>query len=219
METVSESPQPDGSKPFFTREEARVVACLIEKQLTTPKYYPLTPKALTAACNQKSSREPVMNLSEGEVRHVANVLAQRGLVRVDSGDRTYRISHRIKHSFELTPAELAVLAVLLLRRPQTLNDILRRTSRMAESEDIHDVHRVVEKLITRDTPLAVLLPQGSGQREDRYTHTLCGEISAETYDIKPPVLPEADHSRLNKLEQRLDALETTLDELLRKIGE
>ncbi len=218
MDPKKESTAP-GDQPFLTPPEARVLAALMEKQLTTPKYYPMTPNALTQACNQKSSREPVMNLSEGEVRHVLNLLEHRGLVKVDSGDRTYRISHRLKQHFDLERPELAVLTVLMLRFPQTLNDVLRRTTRMAEFADTDEVRLVLESLIERERPLAVLLPRGPGRREDRYWHTLCGEVKEETRGPETGRGADTAADRLARFEDRLDVLEARIEELMQQIGE
>lgn len=219
MDNPNEPLAPRDENVFLTPQEARVLAALMEKQLATPKYYPLTPNALTAACNQKSSREPVMNLSEGEVRHILNLLENRSLVKVDSGDRTYRISHRIKQTFDLERSELAVFTVLMLRMPQTLNDILRRTARMAEFTDTDEVQLVLEALRERDQPLAVLLPRGPGRREDRYWHTLCGEFKEERGIPNKDIVADGADERLTRLEERLDALESRLEEVLQQIGE
>ena len=203
-------------EPFLSAQEARVIASLMEKQLATPQYYPLTPNALTAACNQKSSREPVMNLSEGEVRHTANVLAGRDLVRVDSGERTYKISHRMQEYFDLDSNELSVLTVLLLRRPQTVNEILKRTARMVQFESIDEVHKVLGCLMNRDPVLAIRLPHTSGHREDRYGQTLYDQPvrdRAEKTDVEEP----ADSDRLDELELRVVELENQLSGLLKKL--
>lgn len=220
MENNNDSPTPSNENALLTPHEARVLAVLMEKQLTTPKYYPLTPNALTAACNQKSSREPVMNLSEGEVRHIINLLENRHLLKVDSGERTYRISHRVKSFFELDRSELAVLAVLMLRMPQTLNDILRRTARMVDFEDSDEVQLVVEELMDREKSLTVLLPRGPGHREDRYWHTLCGIVREEAAEeeIETPNTSVLAEQRIAQLEERLDVLESRVEDVLRQIG-
>lgn len=159
-----------------------------------------------------------MNLSEGEVRHILNLLEQRRLVSVDSGERTYRVSHRIKQTFDLERSELAVLTVLMLRYPQTLNDVLRRTARMVEFEDVDEVQLVLETLIERDPALAVLLPKGPGQREDRYWHTLCGACKAEflVAEAKESAKESSD-DLIARLEERLQELESKLDEMRQQI--
>lgn len=221
MEESNNTQPVSEEKAMLTPQEALVLAVLMEKQLATPKYYPLTPNALTTACNQKSSREPVMDLSEGEVRHLSNLLENRGLLQVDSGERTYRISHRVKQYFELNRSELAVLAVLMLRNPQTLNDILRRTARMVEFEDVEKVQLVVEEMIDREHALAVVLPRRAGCREDRYWHTLCGKLPEEPPEISAPeitTLKDDGNQRIDLLEERLDVLESRLEDVLKKIG-
>ncbi len=199
---------------LLTAEQARVLGALMEKQLATPKYYPLTPNALTAACNQKSSREPVMILSEGEVRHEANVLAQKGIVRVESGERTYKVFHLAKRYFDLDDAELSVLTVLLLRKPQTVNDIFRRTSRMYAFDQIADVSCVLERLIERESALAVLIPSSPGQREQRYFHTLFGKLDLES--MAKESATQSKTNRIDELEQRVAALEKQIENLLIK---
>ena len=198
-------------------EQARVLGALMEKQLTTPKYYPLTPNALTAACNQKSSREPVMMLSEGEVRHTANQLAQKGIIKVDAGERTYKISHLAKCYFDLNDAELSVLTVLLLRKPQTLNDILRRTSRMYAFDHAGDVSRVLRRLIERESALAVLIPSSPGQREQRYFHTLFGNLDLESMANESTT--QSKTNRIDELEQRVDTLEKQIEKLLLRLDD
>jgi len=218
MENINSSTEQIESKPFFTPEESRVVACLMEKQLTTPDYYPLTINALTTACNQKSNREPVMSLSEGQVGHIANVLAERGLVKVEYGDRANRISHCMKEYFSLNRAELAALNVLMLRKPLTLNDIQRRTTRMVAFEDQESVQLVLDTLIAHEQHLVVLLPPTPGLRGNRYAHTLCGNVSTENLRPAVPIKLAKDDDRLRKLEDRVTSLEATLLKLINKIG-
>lgn len=220
MDIADDSATGESSRPPLDPKEARVLASLMEKQLTTPNNYPLTPNGLKVACNQKSSREPVMSMTEGEVRHLLNLLENRGLVKVDSGERTYRVSHRMKQAYKLERGEMAILTVLMLRFPQTLNDIFRRTARMYEFSDVDEVQLVVEEMMERATPLAVLLPHSAGRREDRYFHTLCGEMEFEEPAPPPPLPVEAtpgQTERIELLEQRLDTLEARLDEVLQQM--
>jgi uncharacterized protein YceH (UPF0502 family) len=213
-------------QPFFSAAEARVAACLMEKELTTPDSYPLTIHALTLACNQKSSREPVMNLTEGEAGHIVNRLAERDLVRVDYSGRAPRVLHRLNRQLRLDRAQQAVITVLMLRRPQTLNDIRTRTERMASFDDIGTVRAVVDELAGRDPPLVVHLPRAPGQREDRYFHLLCGEGAAD--EAKAPAEKSAAmprgatvtgrDERLDALEARLDELETKFEAVLARLG-
>lgn len=203
-------------KSFFTPLEARVIAALMEKHLTTPKNYPLTMNSLKNACNQKSNREPVMNLTEGQIGHIVNDLVERKLAGLEYGDRANKITHRVCTELDLDRRQQAVLTVLILRKPQTLNDIKMRTARMVDFSDLEDVHRVVESLIEREMPLAVLIPKGSGRREDRYGHTLCGEITIEDLANDAPsihTLP-VENDRLDALEARIAVIEEKLGILM-----
>ena len=207
----------DQDTPTFSPAEARVLACLMEKELVTPDNYPLTVNSLTLACNQKSNREPVMNLSPGEVGHLANELAKRDLVRVEHGERAPRITHRMHRAYARNPAQQAVLAVLMLRRPQTLNEIRIRTERMVKFDGPEAALEVLEDLMRRNPPLAVCLPKGAGQREDRYAHTLCGPVEYEPAP-GPAEADPARRSRMESLEARIEVLETQLADLLERLG-
>lgn len=207
------------TEAMLTPKEARVLAALMEKQLTTPKNYPLTLNSLMLACNQKSNRDPVMKLLEGQVGKLVNTLADRDLTSIEYGDRANRIFHKMRGAFSLDQKQQAVLAVLMLRAPQTLNEIKVRTARMADFSDNNEIHDVLEDFISRDIPLAICLPKGNGRREDRYTHLLCGEVDEEIITSKaaPSSMKfneEIDKDtkeellqRISKLEERLDALE------------
>lgn len=223
MDNTDDTPDTQSPQPFFSAQEARVAACLMEKELITPDNYPLTIHSLTLACNQKSSREPVMHLTEGEVGRLVNVLAERDLLRVDYGGRAPRVSHRINRHLHLDREQQAVLTVLMLRLPQTLNDIRARTERMVGFDDNESVRAIVEDLMVRDPPLAEHLPRGPGQREDRYFHLLCGPEAAATPGAMaqgPAPASQRDErtpgndERLDALETRLAALEAKLDTLL-----
>ena len=150
--------------------EIRILGALIEKQATHPDTYPLTLNALVLACNQKTSREPVMNLSPGQVGQSLRALVGRGFTRLVMGSRADRWEHRVDKVLELVPAQVVVMGLLFLRGPQTLNELLTRSARMHDFEDTDQVQHLLERLIARD--LALLLPRQSGQREDRYMHAL-----------------------------------------------
>jgi uncharacterized protein YceH (UPF0502 family) len=207
-------------EPQFSPKEARVLACLMEKALTTPDGYPLTVNSLTLACNQKNNREPLMNLGLGEVGHLVTELSERQLLRVDYGGRANRISHCMDTAFSLNRKQQAVLAVLMLRDPQTLNEVRIRTERMADFAGAEETLGILENLMGREPPLAVCLPKGAGQREDRYAHTLCGMSPPETPQPRPAPSSRttADTDRLAALEQRVEALEHRLTALLERIG-
>jgi uncharacterized protein YceH (UPF0502 family) len=196
----------------FSLLEARVIASLMEKELTTPDNYPLTINSLTLACNQKSNREPVMALTQGDVGHAVNQLAERGLLRVERGDRAHKVSQRTTSAFGISRKQQAILAVLMVRRPQTLNDLRVRTERMADFSGTEEIAAVLGELMERDPPLVVCLPKGPGQREDRYAHTLCGEVQPEPSGPPLPAGP-AQPDRLESLERRVERLERMLEAL------
>ena len=188
-------------KNFFTAIEARIIAALMEKHLTTPNNYPLTMNSLKNACNQKSNREPVMNLSEGQIGHIINELVERKLAGLEYGDRANKITHRVCTELDIDHKQQAILTVLLLRKPQTLNDIKTRTARMVDFANIDEVHNTINSMIERKKPLAILIPKGSRRREDRYTHTLCGEVKIEDIATDTPLIktPSIENDRLDAL--------------------
>ncbi len=198
--------------PFITQQEARVIASLMEKHLTTPNNYPLTMNSLTNACNQKSNREPVMNLTEGQIGHTINVLVERKLAGLEYGERANKITHRVCTELDLDRKQQAVMTVLMLRKPQTLNDIKTRTARMADFLDIEEIQNVVNSLINRQNPLAILIPKGVGRREDRVAHTLCGKVDIKE-NTNEPIMADAivvENKRLDELEARITAIEAKL---------
>jgi len=198
--------------------EIRILGALIEKQATHPDTYPLTLNALVLACNQKTSREPVMNLSPGQVGQSLRALEGRGFARLVMGSRADRWEHRVDKVLELVPAQVVVMGLLFLRGPQTLNELLTRSSRMHDFEDTEQVQHQLERLIARD--LALLVPRQSGQREDRYMHALGDPADIETI-ISARQQPAERSSasagvsleRFEALEARIAALEARLAEL------
>jgi uncharacterized protein YceH (UPF0502 family) len=182
--------------------ELRVLGSLIEKQRTTPEQYPLTLNALRLACNQTSNRDPVLQLDEAQVRAAAQSLGQKGYARLATGpgSRTAKYRQLFQEALDLMPAEVSILAVLMLRGPQTAAELKARTERLAP---IDDVRAVLELLDGRE--LVHLLPRQPGQREERWTHLL-GE--APTEDAPP----ETVERRLQRLEDRVGELERLLAE-------
>ncbi len=201
-------------KPVFTEQEARVVACLMEKQLTTPNNYPLSMNSLLLACNQKSNRVPVMSLSEGEVGHTVSQLENRNIVGVDYGGRATHVTHRVVTEFDIDRKQQAVMAVLMVREPITLNDIKTKTGRMEDFDGIDDVKAVIDSLIERDEPLVVRLPKAPGRREERFTHLLCGEVDVAVTITQTPVSTSSKSNRIDELEQRIELLEQQMSELM-----
>ncbi len=209
--------QPDADEAVFTPEEARVVACLMEKELTTPNGYPLTMNSLMLACNQKSNRDPVMNMNLGLVGQVANRMRDREFVKSDYGSRAEKLTHRARIKLMMDKEQQAVMAVLMLREPMTVHDIQTRTARMVDFASLDRVHAVLTSLESRNTPLVVKIPASSGRREDRYTHLLCGEVdtsvvttATSSVAVVEQVSDEA-MERIDSLEQKVAELEKRLE--------
>lgn len=193
--------------------EVRILGCLIEKQLTTPESYPLTLNAVQLACNQKTSREPLMNLEPGEIGRYLRSLEARQLVRLVMGSRADRWEQRCDKQLELVKPQTVLLGLLMLRGPQTLGELLTRSNRMHDFEDVEEIRHQLERLISRD--LVVLLPRQAGQREDRYMHLL-----GEPEDLEKLLSsrPLARHEATAAHEERLAALEARLDVLEERLA-
>ncbi|MDD2159668.1 DUF480 domain-containing protein [Pseudomonas sp. MIL19] len=202
--------------PSLTLAEARVLGCLIEKQLTTPETYPLTLNALVLACNQKTSREPVLNLTAGQVGQALRSLEGRGMARLVMGSRADRWEHRVDKALELVAAQVVLLGLLLLRGPQTLNELLTRTSRMHDFEDVEQVQHHLERLISRE--LACLLPRQPGQREERYMHVL-GDPADLQAALAAKINEPGRASSSSSQEGRVEALEARVAELEQRLAQ
>lgn len=164
-----------GDLPFeLTTAEARVLACLIEKEATTPDQYPLTANAVQLACNQKTARDPVMDLELGAVGHALRTLEDKRLVRVVHGSRALRYDHRTDDTYRISPEQRVLLALLMLRGPQTIAELLARSERLHRFADGEQVRSVLDRLSSRQPALVVRIGRGPGQREDRYAHLLSG---------------------------------------------
>lgn len=199
------------NKPM-TKEQVRVLACLMEKHLATPKNYPLTPNSLTLACNQKSNRSPVMSLEEGKVVGTMQQLKELGFASIDYGERIVKFSHRAPGMLKVTREEQAVLAMLMLREPLTLSDIKARTEKMVGFESIERVKESVSQLMSRTPALVMELPVAVGQREERYTHLLAGEPDLSEIAVKPTkAASRSQSSKVAELEARIERLEQALD--------
>ena len=211
-----ENPQIESDTgPRLNSIEIRILGSLIEKQATHPETYPLTLNALLLACNQKTSREPVMSLTQGQVGQSLRALEGRGFTRLVMGSRADRWEHKVDKALELVPAQVILLGLLFLRGPQTLNELLTRSSRMHDFEDTEQVQHQLERLIGRE--LACLLPRQSGQREDRYMHQLGEEADLQallaTRQADAPARAAQDDPRIAELEARVAALEERLSRL------
>ncbi len=197
--------------------EARVVGSLMEKEITTPEYYPLSLNATLNACNQKSSREPVMELVEADVRTALFELTQMGLVRTDATTRVSKFEHRMRDVLNLRRDEVAVVCLLLLRGPQTPAELRARAERMYSFDDSAAVGATLERLAAREEPLTVLMARQPGSREARWMHLLSGAVEAGGFASvgEKHVLREAQDDNSTGLAARVEALE----ELVRSLEE
>lgn len=172
----------------LTDVEARILGCLVEKEITTPEYYPLSLNALLHACNQKSNRDPLMNLDENEVRGALRALGEQVLVRSAGGDsRVAKYEHRLADTFNFTRPETAILCELLLRGPQTPGELRSRAERMHLFEDLSVVLTTLKRLMEREPPLVALLPRQPGMKEARYAHLLSGPVDAREAQAVQPI--------------------------------
>jgi uncharacterized protein YceH (UPF0502 family) len=208
---------------ILTPVEARVLGSLIEKEITTPDYYPLSLNAILNAANQKSNRDPVMELDEDSVRRALHTLSQEGLARSAATDsRVPKFEHRLADVFNFHRHEIALLCVLLLRGPQTPGELRTRTDRLYEFDDLGAVHSALNLLMNRQPPLVKVLPRQPGTKEARYVHLLSGGVEdsapeAAQGQLSPPAQPPAhaasELSRLTHLEEEVAALSRDIAEL------
>ncbi|MGH9820479.1 MAG: YceH family protein [Pyrinomonadaceae bacterium] len=194
----------------LSETEVRVLGCLVEKQLTTPEYYPLTLNALIAACNQKSNREPVVSYDETTVMRALDSLRDQNLVYVFHGStsRVVKYKHMVPSVYELDPAETAALTVLMLRGPQTVGEIRGRTDRLYEFESLGGVQDVLENLARRNESLVVRLDRLPGQKDARYAHLLAGEIDIKSVSATAvrPTANSLSDERIELLEREVERL-------------
>jgi uncharacterized protein YceH (UPF0502 family) len=199
--------------------EARVLGALLEKETTTPDYYPLSLNALVNACNQKSNREPVMNLDENAVRQALNRLQEQRLAGPASSadSRVPKFEHRLAEAFNFTRGEAAVICVLLLRGPQTPGELRGRTGRMHDFAELDEVHSTLHRLMQREPPLVAMLPRQPGTKESRYAHLFLGEVENWT----PPAAAGrmADSDRIAQLEDEVANLRQQLAELKQQLAD
>lgn len=202
--------------PELQTAEARVLGALMEKEATTPDYYPLSLNALTNACNQRSNREPVMDLSEDAVRDALHGLQEHRLAGPARGadSRVTKYEHWLGEAFNLNRAETGLLCVLLLRGPQTPGELRGRTERMHAFAEIADVMAGLQKLMEREPPLAMALPRQPGTKEVRYAHLLSGGAA-----VAQEVPARAERVSTDADEGRMEQLEATVAELRREVAE
>jgi uncharacterized protein len=203
--------------------EARVLGCLVEKEITTPEYYPLSLNALVHACNQKSNREPLMNLEEDVVRQALRALGDQMLARSASGDsRVAKYEHRLADTFNFTRPETAILCELLLRGPQTPGELRSRAERMHPFEDLSVVQSTLKHLMEREPPLVKLLPRQPGNKEARYAHLLSGDVEVrEAPQVKEAAISSSatENARMTGLESEVAGLQKEVANLKRQFAE
>lgn len=208
----------------FSANEARVIGCLIEKEITTPDQYPLSLNALTNACNQKTNREPVLDLSEAVVQQAVDSLMKKYLVSDKSagyGGRVTKYKHRFCNtefgSLKFSKQELGIICVLLLRGPQTPGELRSRTNRLCEFADAEEVETTLKGLMAReDGPFIARLPRAAGARESRYAHLFSGVIESSPETADPLEAPEAATTlsqRITHLEELVAQLRSEVDAL------
>jgi uncharacterized protein len=206
---------------------ARVLGALVEKEITTPEYYPLSLNALVNACNQKTNREPVMNLDESEVAAALRSLSELELAgAADTSDsRVRKYEHRLQEVFNFTRPETAVLCVLLLRGAQTPGEIRGRGERLHHFEELSDVQAGLQKLMQRDPVLVKVLPRQPGTKESRYAHLLCGDVQDSQRGEKRDSVGEisrglaTDAARVARLETELAELKNEVTELKQQLAQ
>ena len=213
----------------LTPTEARVLGALIEKEITTPEYYPLSLNALVNACNQKNNREPVMALDEVEVRQALHGLEDERLAAAVRGDsRVPKYEHHVQEVFNFTRGEIAVVCVLLLRGPQTPGELRGRTERMYRFDELSDVQAVLQRLMTREPALVKVLPRQPGTKEARYAHLLSGDV--ETFEPAAASAHASSYASASyssnrsseeetEIKERMAGLEAEVAILTRELGE
>ena len=198
--------------------ETRILGSLVEKQLTTPEYYPLTLNALIAACNQKTNRDPVVTYDEATVNRSLENLRDRNLVYVYYGStsRVPKYKHMLPSVYDLGPAETALVCVMMLRGPQTLGELRERSGRLYGFRDLGEVQETLDAMIRRDEPVVTKLDRIPGQKEARFAHLLAGAVTAESYAAAHPpraVQAEAAAERMTILETEVRDLRAEMESL------
>jgi len=209
----------------LTDIEARVLGALIEKEVTTPEYYPLSLNALINACNQKSNRDPLMHLDEDAARQALRGLSEQYLARSAASDgRVAKFEHRLGETFNFDRQETAILCELLLRGPQTPGELRSRAERMHPFEDLSEVQTTLQRLMRRELALVKLLPRQPGMKEARYAHLLCGDVRIGAEEVHQDSIPEAsmkgaEGERMRKLEAEVSALREEVQALKQQFAE
>ena len=202
---------------ILSEVEALVLGALVEKELTTPEYYPLSLNALVNACNQKSNRDPVMNLNDEVVSQALRSLDKEGLAGpADAMDnRVTKFGHRLQEAFNFDRREIAVLCELLLRGPQTLGELRSRAERMHRFDDLSQVQSTLQRLAQREPPVVMVLPRQPGTKEARYAHLLSGDVQPQI----PHMAPETERAEGNAGGERVARLEKEVADLRKEIAD
>ena len=205
----------------LTDVEVRVLGSLIEKDITTPDYYPLSLNALVNACNQKNNRDPVMTLEDDAVSHALATLQEKRLAGPASGadSRVTKYEHRLQEVFNFDRREIAILCVLLLRGPQTPGELRSRTERMYRFEALDDIVSTLDRLGQRQPPLAAILPRQPGTKESRYLQLFSGDAPpAEALPVRAPARSSPDDDRLGHLENEVLELKREVAEMQQQLA-
>lgn len=208
---------------ILTEAETRVLASLVEKQLTTPEYYPLTLNSLTTACNQKNNRHPVTSYSEDQVTHALETLREKNLAYVfyGSNSRVPKYKHVLPEVLQVNAPETALMCALMLRGPQTPGELRSNASRLFEFTGLEQIEATLEALISRDPALVVRLARQPGQKEVRFAHLLNSEVAAETVteEFAPRRVAAPQGDRVGKLEQDVSDLKAQMETLQEQFDE
>ncbi|MDB5007445.1 MAG: hypothetical protein JWP45_1838 [Mucilaginibacter sp.] len=209
--------------PILDAAELRVLGSLMEKSKTTPDYYPMTINSLTLACNQKTSRRPVVQYDEDTVAQALNTLKRRGLISTATGGsiRSVKYKHNFAIVFPVLPAEVTIICLLILRGPQTPGELNTNSGRMYEFESIEDVQALLERLSTPEMPFLMQLPRRPGQKEVRYVHLLGGipDINEEDFaDDAPTRNTTGLEARVARLETELAELQEAFNKLMKELS-
>jgi len=202
----------------LTEAEVRVLGSLIEKEITTPDYYPLSLNALMAACNQSSNRNPVVHYDEDTVLHAADLLREKKLVHlIARGEsRVNKYRHVLYEAMNMGRPDIAAMCILMLRGPQTIGEIRTRSNRLYDFTSIEQVETTLNGLMAAVPPLVVRLPRQMGQKEVRYAHLLSGEVEMSVLEAEPEARPEIDPDRIGRLEKEVADLRREFEEFRKK---
>jgi uncharacterized protein YceH (UPF0502 family) len=215
--------EPSQTLPILDPTELRIIGVLMEKSKTTPEYYPMTVNAITIACNQKTSRKPVVQYDEQTVVLTLDRLKKKGLISTATGgsSRSIKYKHNFAIVFPVTPQEVAIVCLLILRGPQTPGELNTNSGRLYEFESLDEVQSVLERLADPEMPYVMQLPRRAGQKETRYTHLLAGvpDLTAEEFqeEASPGKSSSELELRLAKVEQELAELKAAFDQLMKEL--